>query len=140
MIEDNFFSPQPGSNCEKPGHIVREKHGCILEITIEGELTKHLFFMALGELLNHPDYYDRHSLWNLLKAKVAISFRDMKEVAYLMRMYTPERGVVSRKSAIVVSGALNVSIAKMFIEMFNYLPFEYRTFEDYSEAITFLKG
>ena len=124
----------------KPEYFIKKKPGRFLDITIKGDLTKPLFFKAMHELINHPDYFEKSTIWNLLDAKMRLSFEDLREITYILRKYKLQQKVNEKKLAVVASGEFNIYIIKFSIELLSFLPFEFRIFDDYDEAIIFLKN
>ncbi len=139
-MENIFYTPAQKLNYEKTKYEIDNQHECFLEIVIRGEITKHIFLATLSELVNHPEFYEKHILLNILNAQIALNFAEMKEIAGVMRLYTFQEKITSKKFAVLASGAFTVSVAQMGIDLFSYLPLEYNTFNDSDDAINFLKG
>lgn len=139
-MEDTVFTPAQKSNYKKPKYEINNQHDCFLEIIIQGDITKHIFLATLSELVNHPEFYEKHLLLNILNAQIALNFAEMKEVAGVMRLYTFQENMTSKKFAVLASGAFTLSVAQMGIDLFSYLPLEYSTFIDPEDAINFLRG
>ena len=126
---------------DKPiGYSLEDTHPSFIEVRVNEHLVKSTLILSMGALFNHPNYYEKHTLWNLSEAEMRLSFSDLNEIAGMLRLFKPEKQSFANKSAILVSGKMNVSLAKMFVGLTKLLPFEYRVFTNRSEAVSFLKA
>lgn len=124
------------------GHPLREEnlgfalttHDHYLEVVCDGLLIKHTVLSSLNQLLNHPEYYEKHSLWDLSAIRVGCSMSDVKEIIGVMRLFSPKQADFANRSAWLVSGQINLSLAEMIIEMAKTLPFDFKIFSDSSRA------
>ncbi len=111
-----------------------KQHDHYLEVVFDGVLAKHTVLSSLNQLLNHPEYYEKHSLWNMSESKSGVSMNDFKEIVGVMRLFSPKQIDFANKSALLVSGQVNTSLAEMFTEMARTLPFDFKVFSDSSSA------
>ncbi len=111
-----------------------EPHDHYLEIVFDGVLVKQTVLSSLNQLVNHPEYYEKHSLWNLSDIRVGFSMSDIKEIIGVMRLFTPKQADFANRSAFLVSGQVNISLAEIVVEMARTLPFDFKVFSDSSSA------
>lgn len=111
-----------------------------LKINITGQMDKQTILAAMDELIHHPDFYEKHSLWDLTTAQMALSLQDLKEIAGVMKLFKPEKPDFANKSAFLVSGRMNLAMANIFITLATLLPFEYKAFSDLEKARDYLRA
>lgn len=109
-------------------------HDAYLEVVFDGFLEKQTILSSLNQLLNHPDYYRKHSLWNMSGSRLEFSIRDFKEVVEIMRMFSPKQSEFSNRSALLVTGRVNLSMMGWFIDVAGTLPFEFKAFSEEAAA------
>ncbi len=128
---DNGERHSPGD--ENMGFAL-EPHDHYLEVVFDGVLVKHTVLSSINQLLNHPEYYEKHSLWNMTDSRVGFSMTDIKEIIGVMRLFSPKKADFANRSALLVAGQVNVSLAEIVIEMARSLPFDFKVFSDPSRA------
>lgn len=111
-----------------------EQHDHYLEIVFDGILVKQTILESLNQLLNHPEYYEKHSLWNMSASRLGFSIGDAKEIIGVMHLFKPKQKHFANKSVLLVSGPMGLSMVRMFTEMAQDLPFEFSVFSDHSQA------
>ena len=95
----------------------------------------------MGELINHPDYSKKNSLWDLTQALQGnIAMSDIKEIIGFLRLYRPKGKSFSNKGAFLVSSNVNKALINIYITLSKMLPFKYRVFTEQIEAEHFLTG
>jgi hypothetical protein len=109
-------------------------HDHYLEVVFNGLLVKQTVLSSLNRLLNHPEYYEKHSLLNFSDIRVGVSMNDIKEILGVMRLFSPKKADFANRSAWLVAGQVNRSLAEMIIEMAKTLPFDFKVFSDSSRA------
>lgn len=113
-------------------------HDRYIKVTVSGVITKSMLITAISELMGHPDYIHKHSLWNLSESSVGLTISDLKEIVGVLSLYKPEDNNFANKSAIVVPGEMHKAIVDLFIKMSKWLPFKYKAFYNVEEAEAFL--
>ena len=108
-------------------------HEKYIKLTITGVITKSGLIPIMSEVLQHPQYPDKHMYWDLTQAGMGLSIGDLKEIIGVMRLYKPEKNFADR-SAILVSGKMNKAMGELFVTMTKLLPVKYRIFTDPAEA------
>ncbi len=111
-----------------------------IEITVSGRVYKEGLISAISELMNHPDYTQKHTLWNFYEFSVGLSIGDLKEITGVLSLYKPEDKNFANKSAIVVPGEMHKAMVDLFIAMSKFLPFKYKVFKDKEKAKDFLQS
>ena len=113
-------------------------HEKYIKITVSGILTKEEIIATMTELMQHPEYSYKHSLWAFSKFSMGLSIENLKEIADIVRDYKPKGINPALKSAIVVPGKVYKEIAVLFIKAATEQPFNYQAFTDKDAAISFL--
>ena len=119
-------------------HSIDNQHTAYQLVTLTGTLTKESIMCAVNDLMKHPDYYTKHSLWDFTAASSGFSIEDLYDFVSMMRLFIPQESNFANKSALVVSGQLNRSLADMYVEISGALPFEYKVYADINAAQNFL--
>ncbi len=118
---------------------IKNHHQNYLEIVVKGLFDKKSALAAMNELLNHPEYYDKNSLWNFSSAQVGLSLMDLKEIAGVMKLFIPKQKQFADKVALFVSGRVHLGIANIFVTLSTLLPFKYKAFSDIKKAKAYLE-
>jgi len=113
-------------------------HAQYIKITITGLIVKPELISVMAKILQHPEYLDKNTLWNLRKANMGLSIWDFKEIVGVLRLYKPERKSFADKAALLVPGQFNSAMAEMFVTMSKLLPIKYRVFNDWDKAEDYL--
>ena len=113
-------------------------HTQYIKITISGLIVKPELISVMAEILQHPEYLDKHTFWDLTEASMGLSIGDLKEIVGVFRLYKPERKDFADKSALLVPGKMNTAMAEVFIAMSKLLPIKYRVFNDWERAEAYL--
>ncbi len=113
-------------------------HEKYIKITISGLVVKPELISVMAKILQHPEYLDKHTFWDLTEASMGLSVADFKEIIGVMRLYKPERKDFADKAALLVPGKFNSAMAEMFVTMSKLLPIKYRVFNDWDEAEAYL--
>jgi len=121
------------------GFTIEADHPAYLKIIVDGLMEKTVVLSAMAELLNHPDYCEKHSYWDLSNARMGLSLQDLKEIIGVMRLYKPRRKTFANKSAIVVDGKLEIAMANMFVTLSTLAPFRYKAFTNHEKARHYLE-
>ncbi len=116
---------------------IEDHHNGYIKIVIHGPLVKDKILPVMSELLCHPEYPVKNSLWDLRGATMNLSFEDLKEIVGIMKLYKPKTKKFANKSALLVSGKLEIALANLFVLIAKFLPFDYRAFTSLSEAEVF---
>ena len=109
-----------------------------IKITVSGVMDKNNMVQAISTLIQHPDYPTKHSYWDCTEGKMGMGIMDLKEIIGIFRLYKPRSDNFANKSAILVKGELNKSMANVFISMAKILPLNYRVFTDKKKLESFL--
>ncbi|WDP89033.1 MAG: hypothetical protein HUN04_04525 [Desulfobacter sp.] len=113
-------------------------HDKYIKIKVSGVIEKATLISAISQLMNHPEYTDKHSYWDFTNASMGLTISDLNEIAGVLKLYKPGTKNFADKSALVVPGTLTSAMAEMFVKMSNVLPFKYRVFTEPNDAIEFL--
>ena len=113
-------------------------HKKYIAITISGLLVKSELLPVMAEILQHPDYLIKHTLWDLRQTDSGLSMGDLKEIAGVMKLYKPRTPNFADRSALLVPGRMNSAMAEVFVAMTKLLPVKYRVFRDQAEAEAYL--
>jgi len=113
-------------------------HTQYIKITITGLIVKPELISVMAQILQRPDYLDKHTFWDLKEANMGLSIGDLKEIVGILRLYKPERNNFADKAALLVPGQFNSAMAEMFVTMSKLLPIKYRVFNDWNKAENYL--
>jgi len=119
-------------------HTLDDSHPAFIEIIVTGLVEKSSLIAAMSDLLNHPDYTQKHTLWDFRKASMGLSMEDLEEIAGVLKLFKPSNKDFSGRSALLVPSMMELSMAKVYISISRVLPFEYNAFKDKKEALAFL--
>jgi hypothetical protein len=113
-------------------------HKKYIKITISGLVMKPALISVMAKILQHPEYLDKHTFWDLTEASMGLSIADLKEIVGVLRLYKPERKNFADRAAMLVSGKLNSAMLEMFVTMSKLLPIKYRVFNDWDKAEAYI--
>ncbi len=120
------------------GYQIDDKNDEYISITLTGMMDKQCIISALSELLNHPDYHKKHSLWDFSEARMGLTLGDLSEIIGVLRLFKTIENKFANRSALVITGKLQLAMGNVFISMATMLPFDYKVFENKEAAKTFL--
>ncbi len=115
-------------------------HEKYIRIIISGMVVKSEIISAISQLLQHPEYLDKHSYWDFRKATMGLSINDLSEIVGILRLYKPKQKQFANKSALLVSGEMNSAMVNVFATMTKMLPFNYKVFSNKDHALSFLSS
>ncbi len=113
-------------------------HEKYIKTTVSGMVTKPYLISAISQLMQHPEYIDKHSLWDFSEANMGISIEDLQEIVGILRLYKPKQKNFANKSALLVPGQMNNAMVNLFVTMSKLLPIKYRVFKDWNKAEEYL--
>ncbi|MDX2441034.1 MAG: hypothetical protein QNK40_10850 [Desulfobacterales bacterium] len=113
-------------------------HEKYIEITISGLIVKPELISVMAEILQHSEYMDKHTFWDLREASMGLFIGDLKEIVGVLHLYKPERKDFANKAALLVPGKFNSAVAEIFVAMSKLLPIKYRVFNDWEQAEAYL--
>ena len=113
-------------------------HQKYIKITLSGLVMKPELISVMAKILQHPEYLDKHTFWDLTEASMGLSITDLKEIVGVLRLYKPERKDFANRAAMLVSGKLNSAMLEMFVTMSKLLPIKYRVFNDWDKAEAYI--
>lgn len=113
-------------------------HPAYIQINTQGLVEIKSFMPALSELLSHPEYPSKHTIWNFSQSQIGLSIGDMKEIAGVLRLYKPTEKNFANKSALVVPDNMARAMAGFYISISRLLPFDYRIFKGLEDARAFV--
>ena len=113
-------------------------HEKYIKITITELIVKPELISVMAQILQHPDYLDKQTLWDLREANMGLSIWDLKEIVGVLRLYKPPKKDFANKAALFVPGKFNSAMAEMFVAMSKLLPIKYRVFNDLKQAESYL--
>jgi hypothetical protein len=114
--------------------VIDSSHDRYMKITISGVLVKPELIAVMAQILQHPEYPDKHTLWDLTRASMGLSIADLKEIVGVMRLYRPARKDFADRAALIIPGKFNTAMAEVFVAMSKVLPIKYRVFNDRDKA------
>lgn len=109
-----------------------------IEVGTSGLISKADLIAATSELMKHPDFSHKHSLWVFFDFTLGIDIDELKEVAGTFRLYRPKQADFVNKQAIVLPSHMYKAIVNLSFTITSGLPFEFHSFTDKSKAIAFL--
>ena len=62
-------------------------HNKYIKVTVSGIIEKVGFIAAISELMQHSEYLNKHSLWDLSNSTVGLTIGDLKEIAGVLRLF-----------------------------------------------------
>lgn len=74
-----------------------DSHPVYIRMTVTGIADRPGLLSALSELLHHPAYTDKHSLWDFSRADMGVSIRDLSEIAGISKTLTMRPHIWTRK-------------------------------------------
>ncbi len=113
-------------------------HEKYIKINVSGIVVKSEIISTMSQLLQHPEYLDKHSYWDFREATMGLSIGDLSEIAGILRLYKPKQKQFANKSALLVSGQMNSAMVDVFATMTKMLPFKYKVFKNPDDALAFL--
>ncbi len=113
-------------------------HDKYIKIVVSGLVVKPELISVISQLMQHPDYLDKHSFWDFTESNMGLSIGDLQEIVGVLRLYKPKQKNFADKSALLVSGQMNSAMVNVFATMAKVLPFKYKVFKDKDSALSFL--
>ena len=120
------------------GHTLNADNSTYIRMTVQGLLDKAAAMAAMDELLAHPEYPVKHTLWDLRAARMGLSIQDLREIAGILKLYTPPSKDFANKAAFVINNRMELAMANIFISLSAFLPFKYKAFPKIEPAETYL--
>lgn len=114
--------------------------GDIIEVFLSGKLAQQSLFDAQAELMLHPDYPVKNSLWIFdHDFECHFSCDGYTELINRIKLFCPV-GTTRKKSALCTHTGVHFAMAQCFCEEAKYihLPFKIRTFKDEQKARAWL--
>lgn len=119
-------------------HTLDNSHSVYIQMNTSGVVSKSDLLAAISELMNHPDYQDKHSLWDFTHSSMGLSIGDLTEIAGVLGLFKSRKKKFANKSALVVPNLMELSMAKIFVSISKLLPFTYKVFKVKEDAMAFL--
>lgn len=119
-------------------HTLDEKHNSYIIMKVIGVLDRESALSVIKEILNHPDYPIKHTLWDLTSVQMRLSVDDFREISGILKLYKPPDDDFANRSAFLVKNRLELAMANVFIAITAFLPFQYKAFLDIENAISYL--
>jgi len=113
-------------------------HERYIEARASGRITKADIIVAASELMKHPDFLSKQTLWIFFDFSLGIDIDGLKEVTEVFRLYRPKQADFVNKQAIVVPSHMYEAVVNLSITIANGLPFEFHSFTDKDTAVDFL--
>lgn len=120
-------------------YILDDSHPVYIRMTVTDVVDKPGLIAAMSELVNHPDYPVKHSLWDFTRAALGISLGDLREIVGVLRLYKPRQENFANRSALLVPDTMHIAMVDVFISMTKFLPFNYKAFRTVEAAVAFLE-
>lgn len=109
-------------------------------ITVSGKVTKDELMPAMSEIITHPDYARKHTLWDYSSANLGLNMDDIHELSGILKLLKPGTEDFADRSVIVVKGEMVRQQVEMFVSMAGSGPLTFRVFTDLSAAEAYLNG
>ncbi|NTU91922.1 MAG: hypothetical protein HGA60_08400 [Chlorobiaceae bacterium] len=113
-----------------------------IEVYLHGKLSQQDLLDAQKSLMLHPDYSHKNSLWIFDKEfECLFSNEDFAELINRIKLFYPF-GATKQKAALLGSMGIHFGILQLYCEEAEQadLPFRFRAFLSYSEAVAWLTG
>ncbi len=68
-------------------HTLDNSHSVYIQMNVTGVVDKSGLLSAMSELINHPDYQDKHSLWDFTHATMGLSIGDLGEIVGVLGLF-----------------------------------------------------
>jgi hypothetical protein len=115
-------------------------HDNYIAMTVSGGVDKAGLISAISQLVQHPEYLDKHSFWDFTKADMGLTMGDLSEIIGVLRLYKPAQSDFADKSALLIPGKMNQAMVNVFVTLAKVLPFKYKVFNDSNKAKSFLSS
>ena len=109
------------------------------KIAITGVVKKSDLNPVLSEIIMHPDYAKKHTLWDYSSASLDLNIEDITELSGILRLIRPKTENFANKSVIVVPGELDKAKVDFFISMTKSGPLKFKVFRDTKSAERYLQ-
>ncbi len=119
-------------------HSLDDSHPDYILIQVSGIVDKKGIVAAMSEVFTHPDYHCKHSLWDFNRAVMGLSIGDLREISGVLKLFKPPKKNFANRVALVVPMVMEMNMAKVFLSISKFLPFDYRVFETKKQALPFL--
>ncbi len=120
-------------------HVIQnDKH--ILRVILSGKLDQNSLFDAQKELMLHPEYPHKNSLWKFDKEFVCdFSSQGMADLISRIKLFYPA-DATKQKAALLASSSMHYAILQLFCEDAGKegLPFKFKAFQNQEKAETWL--
>jgi hypothetical protein len=120
------------------GYTIDRSHPAYIKVTVTGVVDKETLLTAAKEILQHPEYIIKHTMWHFTEATPGLDIADLKEIVGIISLYKPEVKDFANKSALVLPGRLFRAMGDIFVTMAKLVPVKYMAFNDVEAAEDFL--
>lgn len=120
------------------GYRLEPDHNSYLHIILEGRLDKATALAAMNDLMIHPEYPVKNTLWDFDKVQMGLNLQDIGEIVGILRLYKPVNKKFANRVAFLVKNQMELAMANVFIAGTALLPFKYKAFTDLNKARRFL--
>ncbi len=120
------------------GYLLNPDHTDYIEIIVHGLLDRKTAVAALDEVLSHPQYPVKHTLWNLTLSQNGLSVKDLMEIAGILKQFTPPAKHFANKSALLVKNRMEIAMVNLIGSAAAFLPVRYKTFLNFDKARAYL--
>ena len=120
---------------------IDDSHQHYIKIVVNGALEKDRVIEVIKDLVTHPEYEKKHSLWDMANAEQGtFDIMDIREIVGFLRLYRPKRKDFADRSVFIVASEMNRVFVNIYITLSKILPFKYHVCTELSEAEAFLVG
>lgn len=112
----------------------------IIEVYLHGKVSQQDLLDAQKDLMVHPDYSHKNSLWIFDKLfECGFTSEDFAELLNRIKLFYPF-GATKKKAALLAARGIHFGMLQLYCEDADQadLPFKFRAFMNYTEAVDWL--
>ncbi len=109
------------------------------KIVVTGIVNKADLNPVLSEIITHPDYAKKNTLWDYSSAHLDLNIEDITELSGILRLIKPKTENFANKSVIVVPGEMDKAKVDFFISTTKLGPLKFKVFQDTKSAESYLQ-
>ncbi|MCP3944768.1 MAG: hypothetical protein GY710_25275 [Desulfobacteraceae bacterium] len=109
-----------------------------IHVIVTGIVEQTGMLNAISELIHHPNYHCKHSLWDFSNASAGLNIKDLRKIVRILHLFKPRSKNFANKVALVIPGHMHQAMANIFVSIATLLPFKYKVFKSNEAALKFL--
>ena len=129
----------PESKVDKKMHVIQNDKN-IIQVFLHGKLNQNSLFDAQKDLMLHPEYAHKNSLWHFDKDFVCdFSNAGMADLISRIKLFYPT-DATKQKAALLATSSMHYAILQLFCDdaEIEGLPFRFRAFQSHEKADAWL--